>query len=270
MRTDYRTISKIGAIALVATMGFTAAGCDDLLSGDTITGSGRLVTETYDFADFTEVDASSAFDVTIANGDTHAVAITVDDNIVEDLDVRLDGKTLRIGMKGPNSYRNITQQAAVTMPALSRLKLSGASAADLGDLASGDPLEMDISGASSVKCRDLVVGDSSFKLAGASSVDCTSIEASDVEIDVAGASSLELVGSGGNADVKAEGASRVRLDSFPVRDADVKLSGASNGTVNVSGTLNVDLAGSSKLEYHGGPQLGETKMAGDSELERGD
>jgi hypothetical protein len=251
-------------------MAAMAAACDDLLPGDTIEGSGQLVTETYDFVDFTEIDASSAFDVEVANGDTHAVAVTVDDNIAENLDVRLDGDTLRVGMKGNDSYRNITLQGAVAMPALSRLKLSGASSADLGGLDSAEPLKMDLSGASSVTCRDMVAGGASFHLAGASSVTCTSIETGDVKLDLAGASQLELAGSGGNADIKAEGASSIRLGNFPVGNADVNLSGASNGTVNVPGTLDVNLAGSSDLTYFGEPRLGVTDMAGDSTLERGD
>jgi len=270
MRTGHRTTTTIAAFIPVAAIAFLATGCGDLIPGDAVTGSGRLVTETYDFADFTEIDAGSAFDVEVANGDTHAIAITVDDNIVESLDVRLDGKTLRIGLKGPDSYRDVTLEAAVTMPTLDGLKLSGAASADLGGFASTEPLKMDLSGASSARCQGMAAGDASFDLAGASSLDCSGIETGDIRLSLSGASRLELAGSGGNADIKAEGASRVRLGSFPIGDADVKLSGASNGTVNVSGTLDVDLAGASKLVYLGEPQLGKTDMAGDSKLERGD
>jgi hypothetical protein len=270
MRTDYRTTTTVGAFTLVAAMAISLAGCGDLLPGDTVEGSGELATEAYDFADYTEVDVSSAFDVEIERGDTYAVTVTVDDNIIDDLDVRLDGKTVRIAMKGSNSYRNVTQEAAITMPALSRLRVSGASSADLGGFASTEPLEMDLSGASSVKCRDMLADDTTFDLAGASSVTCTSTETGDLRLDLAGASEVELAGSGGSADIKAEGASSVRLGNFPVGDADVILSGASNGTVNVTGTLDVNLAGSSDLTYLGEPRLGVTNMAGDSTLERGD
>ena len=90
----------------------------------------------------------------------------------------------------------------------------------------------------------------------------------DTTVALAGASKLELTGSAADADVKAEGASTVLMGDFPVEAAVVKLTGASNATVNVSGTLDVDLAGSSDLTYLGEPSLGETKMAGDSTLER--
>ena len=74
--------------------------------------------------------------------------MTVDDNIPENLDVRLDGDTLHIGMKGTDSYRNVTMEAAIAMPALSHLKLSGASSAKLESFESSEPLRIELEGAS--------------------------------------------------------------------------------------------------------------------------
>jgi len=58
------------------------------------------------------------------------------------------------------------------------------------------------------------------------------------------------------------------MADLTVVDADVTLSGASEATVNASGSLDVDLAGSSDLFYVGEPQLGTVKMAGDSTMEQ--
>jgi len=268
--TIRRYIAPVTATAILAVAGLSVSACDDLRGGDTITGSGQLVTETYDFTDFTDVDISNAFKAKIANADEHSVAVTVDDNIVEDLDVRLDGKTLRIGMKGPDSYRNVTLDAAIAMPALDRLKLSGASEAEAGTFTSTEPLNLELSGASAATCADMTAGTAELDLRGASRLDCTGLETGDVTVRLQGASKLSLAGSGGNADLKAEGASNADLGDFEVDDAKVKLEGASKATIHSSGTLDVDVAGSSDLVYLGKPTLGETKMAGDSTLESGD
>jgi hypothetical protein len=264
MRTFRKTLMTTGVFTLMAGIAFSAAGC-----GETITGSGRLTTETYDFAGFTDVDVRSAFEVEIANGDDYAVEVTVDDNIVDRLEVKLDGKTLFIGMEGPHTYLNTTQEAAVTMPALSRLELSGASSAAVGGFASDGPLELDLSGASSLDCSDMRSGSASFDLAGASSVACSDMETGDATFDLAGTSSVESTGSAADIDVKAAGASKVLLSSFAVEDADVDLAGKSEATVNASGTLTGDLKGSSKLVYVGAPTLGEIKTSSSSTVERG-
>jgi hypothetical protein len=268
MRTGHRTTVMAGTLVLVAAMAVSVGGCGTI-GGETISGSGRLEATSYDFADFTEVDVSSAFDVDVTNADTFAVEVTVDDNIVENLDVRLDGETLRIGLKGPDSYRDVTLDAAIAMPALNRLKLSGASKAGLASFKSTDAMTIDLSGASAVTCSDVASGSATFKLQGASKMDCSDLQTANVSIDLQGASNLGLAGTGDDADIKAQGASQARLGDFSVADATLKLEGASSATVNASGTLDVDLAGSSDLVYLGEPSLGKTDLAGDSTLKRG-
>jgi hypothetical protein len=250
-------------------VGLSAVACDDLLPGESITGSGDLVLEAYDLADFTKVDVGHAFDTTIARADEFSVAVTVDDNILENVDVRLDGDTLRIGMKGNDSYRNATMDAAVTMPALSHLKLSGASSAELGSFESNEPIKLELEGASRVDCSAMTSESAIFDLEGASRADCRDVTTGETEVALQGASSLSLTGAGGDADVSAKGASRADMSGFPVANAKIKLEGASRASVNTDGVLDVDLAGSSDVRYLGEPTLGEVKMRGDSSLERG-
>ena len=269
MSTIRRLIVPVTASAIVAAAGLSVAACGDLLGGETITGSGELKTETYDFADFAKVDISHAFDAEVTNAEGHSVAVTVDDNIAENLDVRLDGDTLRIGMKGNDSYRDVTMEAAVAMPALSVLKLSGASSATLGAFESDEPLKIELEGASSVDCSDMASGSAVFDLEGASKADCRDVTTGEITVALQGASSVALAGTGGNADVSAKGASKVDMRGLPVTNAKVKLEGASNASIDTSGSLDVDLAGSSDLKYSGEPTLGDIKMSGDSTLERG-
>jgi len=256
-------------VAALLTLALAPVGCGGLFdSGETISASGQLVTESYDFTGFSDVEASSAFDVEIESGDAFAVEVTVDDNIVEFLDVNRSGDALRIGLKGSNSYRNPTLQAQVTMPTLDRIKLTGASSAAADAFSSDDRFEVDVSGASSVRCSNIVSGSATFKLQGASSVECRDLETGDVSADLEGASRIDLTGSGQDADLKAQGASKISMGDLTVADANVELSGASEAAINVSGALDVDLAGSSDLTYVGEPQIGEVQMAGDSTMER--
>jgi hypothetical protein len=269
MSSIARTSTAASAAVLLAAVGLSAVACDDLLSGESITGSGQLVEETYDLADFTNVDVSHAFDAAIARSDDFTVVVTVDDNILKNVDVRLDGDTLHIGMKGNDSYRNVTMEAAITLPAVSHLKLSGASSATLGSFSSNEPLKIELEGASRVDCSDMMSESAVFDLEGASRADCRDVTTDETEVALQGASSLSLTGAGGNADVWGKGASRADLRGFPVTNAKVKLEGASNASINTDGVLDVDLAGSSDVRYVGEPTLGEVNMHGDSTLERG-
>ncbi len=214
-----------------------------------ITGSGNVVSQEMNISGFDKVDISNAFEVDIEQSDTFSVIVSVDDNLVEHLNVVKSGNTLKIGFKPgtAHSVRNATLEATVTMPELIGVDLSGASEATITGFESSKSLNTDLSGASSLR------GD---------------IEAGDAMFDVSGASKVTLSGFAGDVNIDASGASSIDLSDFAVGDATVEASGASRVTVNASGTLNADASGASKIYYQGSPAMGNLDMSGSSSIER--
>jgi hypothetical protein len=118
-------------IVVIAVLAMTllAAACDD--DGETVRGSGSVITEEMAFADFTSVDASNAFEVDIVQSATFSISIRVDDNVLDLLDVSKEGDTLKLGLESGVSLTNTTLEASITMPTLEGLHLSGASKANV-------------------------------------------------------------------------------------------------------------------------------------------
>lgn len=211
----------------------------------TIHGSGNLETQEESFTGFNKVDASHSFEVEISQSEEFSVVIRADDNVMEYVEVTKVGSTLKIGLEPGRDYnlRNVTLEATVTMPVLTGLTLSGASHGDITGFESTEPLDLDLSGASSVR-GDIEAGDANFEFSGASTAD--------------------LTGSAQNLTVDASGASDANLAEFAVTNANVDASGASEVTVNVSGTLDVDASGASHVYYLGDPTLGKIDTSGAS------
>ncbi len=217
------------------------AGCDN----NAIKGSGDLVTVEKDYADFTEVDLSYTVHANIVHSDSFRVSVKIDDNLEEYLNIKMVDDTLKIYMDDGHHYRNETIEAEISMPFLDELELSGATRADISGFISDHDLDIDISGASKV------YGD---------------IVAEDADFDIAGASKLELEGSGENVKVQVSGASDVDLKDFMAEDVDIHFSGASDGTINLTGTLDADVSGASKLRYYGNPTMGDIETSGASSI----
>jgi hypothetical protein len=171
--------------------------------------------------------------------------ITVDDNLVDHLDVSKRGDTLYVGMDNTSLFGDATLRAKITMPTLDGLEASGASKVTATGFRSSARLDLEASGASSIEGE----------------IDC-----GDVQVRVSGASSVTLDGSGGNGDIGASGASRARLEGFVLQDADVEASGASSATVKVAGRLNAQASGASTILYVGNPQLGRIEQSGASSV----
>jgi hypothetical protein len=214
----------------------------------TLTGSGNVVTQEEAITDFDKVDISNSFDVDISQGESFDVIISVDDNLVEHLQVVKQGDTLKIGLNPNRNYRirDATMEAEVTMPELIGLDLSEASHANITGFKSAKALSADLSSSSSLQ------GD---------------IETGDVIIDLSSSSEMTLAGSGGDATIDLSSSSELDLSEFDVENARVNASSSSSATVNVSGSLNVDASSASDVYYLGDPTIGEIDTSSGASVE---
>ena len=61
---------------------------------------------------------------------------------------------------------------------------------------------------------------------------------------------------------------RLASGSGRAQDKGIGLSGASDGTVNLTGTLDADVSGASKLRYYGNPTMGDIETSGASSIKK--
>jgi len=225
-----------------------AAGCT---TGDTVTGSGELVIREMEYSDFTKIQInefsrkSSVFEVDIKEAASFTVNITIDNNLIDYLDIEQKGDTLHIGLEQDNEYRDSTMEVIITMPELTGLDLRGGSYTDIMGFKSTKSLDIDLSGGSHLQ-GDIESGDASF--------------------DLSGGSHVTLDGSGQDVTIDASDGSYIDLASFPVVDTRVDASDGSHVTVNSSGILDVDASGGSHVFYLGNPTLGDIHTSGGSEI----
>jgi hypothetical protein len=94
---------------------------------------------------------------------------------------------------------------------------------------------------------------SSLEVSGAASVDARDLDNSDLSIDSSGAAKIKVAGSTAKLTLDVSGGTGVDAQSLKAEDATVQASGASNVIVNVSGDLDTDASGASKIIYTGTP-----------------
>jgi Putative auto-transporter adhesin, head GIN domain len=251
--------------AVLLALVLAAAGCDMPSTGGLgqVYGSGTPATRTYDYTGFTKVEVDSGFVATVEQGDSYAVSVTADDNLVKDkLKIELDGDTLHIGLAPLWQFRDVTLKATVTLPHLTGLDVSGASTVDAAP--TGDDLDLAASGASTVTLTGQ--GKVTLDVSGASRAD-GAVLLDELAGDVSGASVLAFTGNAGTLRLDVSGGSRLDLMDLAVQTADLTLSGGSRGEVTVAGTLDAEASGGSRLEYAGDPQLGAVDVSGGSAVE---
>lgn len=125
---DKRTLWRgfgLGAIAAVVAIAALAAlvnlAADD---GDTMRGSGVEVTDQRELAPFAAIELAGANTVTVRVGPAQAVAVTGDDNLVDNVSTTVRANSLLIDDRG-GFDTEAPMSVTVSVPSLDALSLSG-------------------------------------------------------------------------------------------------------------------------------------------------
>ena len=223
------SIAMIAGIALVAIIlisVFAATVIPSMLGG--IAGSGHLVTRQESSTGFNSVSISTGFRFAITQAPHYGVNLTIDDNLVNYLQVSQVGDTLYVGLAPGHPYLLASLQVAISMPDLSHL---------------------DVSGGATGTTKGFVVSHP-------------------ITITASGGSTVTSAGSATDLTVNASGGSRVDLSGLHVSNAVVDISGGSQVTVNADGRLDLMASGGSWLYYLGNPTLGNISTSGGSGISK--
>jgi hypothetical protein len=241
------------------------------IMADSPASKGNIVTREMDFSDFTNIEVSSCFKVSIMRSDSYSVNVAANENLFDYINVSKSGSTLKISIKplplpsGPKLLsRRPSLQAEITMPELHKLRLGSAATCIVSGFSSQGGLDLNVTG-NSVLDIDIECGKTKVEISGASRLR-GEMKLTDAEFTLSGASRAELSGSANSVMLNAWGASRLDLADFVLDDTSVNLKGASEATVKLNGRLDLDLSGGSRLYYSGNPTMGKINVSGTSTL----
>lgn len=233
------------------------------------------ITKDVKVGDFTKIDVSYSFDITVVKSSEPSVTITIDEEYEPYLVVRVSHGVLFVGIDSarlPNrlskNLGNKVFEAEIGVKELSGLSMSGATSFYSDEVFEVLEFDGEFSGASNVKKLCVEANEGDFDISGASKLnlngvfdDC-SLDASgasnvyiegkfgELDIDCSGASKIVMDGQTKSMDLDGSGASRIDGAKMVCETAVVDLSGASSATVEVVKYLEVDLSGASKLYYN--------------------
>jgi hypothetical protein len=211
----------------------------------TVTGSGKIITKPVKVPAFSRIEATSAFDVSIAIGENADLVLRIDDNLVDLVDVGVSNGTLHLDLKPNTSVRRATLRAEVTARSVSGIDISGAAKVRLADVISGQKLDV--------------------TAAGAGRLDGT-IRVDEASIDLSGSSDVKLAGSARSLALNESGASHIDAQQLQADDLTTDLSGASRADVSVTNTISATVSGGSSLRYRGSPCFTQKDISGGASI----
>lgn len=202
-------------------------------------GHGVIVTENRSVSAVTSIEIEAPVKAEISIGGQPACKLEGYENLVKLIKTEIQGNTLRIYLpKNTDMETDKDVIAYITLPSLTLLTLTGSPDANIHNKVEGANLKIDISGSSDVVIDQLSVQNFSTVIAGSGSIT--------VSAGVAYSAKYEISGSGD-----------VSCIDLQTNETSINISGSGDAEVNVSGKLNVSLAGSGSVVYKGHPVISQ-------------
>ena len=239
MMIKYFSFLIIMAFAL-----FMMPGC----GSDCKKGSGNMTTENRKVANFTKLDISGGFKISIKQDTGASLSITTDDNLIKDIQADVSGDKLTLKANNGKCTSGVIM-VNITVKNLSDIKTLGT--VDL------------------VSNGKLTIQDLSLNLAGVSKIDFD-LSAGNVVIGSSGIANVMLKGQASSNAVDFSGSGTLTAFDFIVGKYTLNSSGQSHCQINVLNELNVSSSGASQVEYKGNPSTIKNNKAGASSLKKVD
>lgn len=233
---------KLALALTAAILPLSACGLANGMSGDVVQPSGSGSTRSFDVSGFTGVSLRGSDDVEVKSGSGFAVTAEGDSALLDRLEIRKDGDTLRIGRKDGDwkwGGRDRVAKITVTLP-----RLTSADVAGSGDMtverAEGD-FDGSIAGSGNLSIAQLRGGKADLSVAGSGDLRIAAGQASEIDASIAG-----------SGDIDAAALKAVR--------GDISIAGSGNLRAQVTGEADISIVGSGDVELTGGAKCSVSKM----------
>jgi hypothetical protein len=214
---------------------------DGHASGNTAPSTGTPTSRTYQAANFTQVDLRGADDVEVRIGNAFSVRADGDSEVLDKLDIRVDGKRLIVGRKDNEwgwGHNRRHAKVHVTLP-----RLEGASVGGSGTLNA-----------------DRADGDFAGSVAGSGDLRVAALHGGRADLSVAGSGSLHIAGTATELEASVAGSGDIEAGGLTASKASVSIAGSGNVRSNVNGGADVSIIGSGDAVLGGGAKCNVSKL----------
>jgi len=211
-----------------------------------LTGSGPIVTQDLNLADFTGVSLGFSGDVYLRQGKTQSVRVEGQQNLIDHLNTDVVDGVWKMKFNAKNVNYKSKFKVYITVPTLTYAKVSG----------SGD---MSTQGAFT-GLNDLVAG-----VSGSGDL-VMDVECKTLSVKVSGSGDVEMSGNANAANIRVSGSGTYDGYDMKTKNCEARVTGSGDISTYASETLIANVTGSGDIDYKGGARV-KAKVTGSGDID---
>lgn len=217
-------------VSLFIIMGLAVAGCTA-----SVRGSGSVVEEGREVAQFDRIALDGMGEIILTQGDDTSLVIEAEDNLMEYIKTTVRGDELTISLQ---SRRPIIPTEPikfyVTSPSIEGVSIDGLGTIH-ADTIESDSIEFSMNGSGAVKIDEL--------------------NADNLTVDIDGLGTIELAGVVDHQEIDIDGSGSYDGKDIESKTASIDIDGLGSATITVHDELDVDIDGRGQVSYYGNPDV---------------
>ncbi|HVO18195.1 MAG TPA: head GIN domain-containing protein [Anaeromyxobacter sp.] len=218
-----------------------------LAQGQAHLGDGNKVTQARSPGDFDAVRLEGPLEAEVEVGRPPSAAVTIDANLQEAVEVRVEDRTLVVSVRRGVSYRG-AGKVEIGAPRLTAFTLRGSGEARIEGSSGGD-LRLSLEGSGDLRWSG-----------GAARV---------LEAEVEGSGDMELGGTAEELHLSLDGSGEVHARGLVARNARIRVSGSGEVDLTLSGgSLDAELSGSGEVHWSGEARVERVAVSGSGRISR--
>jgi hypothetical protein len=205
----------------------------------TISGNKNVTVVEHEIADFSAIEAGAAFNIILEQSATPMVRIETDENLHEQISLRVRGAKLSIGSKGISNPTKLDVHIFYT--SLNSAEISGAASLSANNVIESREFLLDVSGAAKANLE---------------------LDVEELITEISGASKVTLEGRADNHITNVSGASNLHAVSLLTNVTGARVSGAAKARITATEKIDSNVSGAGKLEYFDGQSMVTVRKEG--------
>lgn len=205
------------------------------LSAQTIRGSGNIQSQTRETGNFNSISSAGIFKIIITQGNSTAVKVETDDNILPYVITEVQGNELKLETKSNVNLKPSKEvDVYITVNKLDNVLISGACSLESTNTLKQYQLDFNLSGTSNLNLD---------------------LDVKRLSTSISGTGNATFKGKSTTSDYRISGTGNIDAKSLTNDNATVAISGMGKIHVNAEKQLNVFVSGMGKVWYQGNPQI---------------
>jgi len=180
------------------------SGCNDSSEkSELLHGSGKIVSQTRSLDECSGVILQNTGNIYLTQADTQSMRIEADDNIIDKIEIEVDGENLEVGLK-KGSYENITCKIYVSLKTISKILINGSGniiaynvksdelnckingSGNINIRGSGNYIDLYINGSGNISAQEFTAKKCKAYINGSGNITLYASEGADTEINGSG------------------------------------------------------------------------------------